>query len=139
MRAMNSFMSRLKPISIGSAMADLALLLLVFFMASTSTEPPRGVEVDLPRARTQGAEQESIYVTVSKQGDLYVDGRRVTIQELHDHLAMRQTEKDKIVSVTADRNLDYRVVADVLSALRSQDFLNIVFMSESRKETGPRP
>jgi biopolymer transport protein ExbD len=136
---MNSFMSRLKPISIGSAMADLALLLLVFFMASTSTEPPRGVEVDLPRARTQGAEQESIYVTVSKQGDLYVDGRRVTIQELHDHLAMRQTEKDKIVSVTADRNLDYRVVADVLSALRSQDFLNIVFMSESRKETGPRP
>jgi biopolymer transport protein ExbD len=136
---MNSFMSRLKPISIGSAMADLALLLLVFFMASTSTEPPRGVEVELPRARTQGAEQESIYVTVSKQGDLYVDGRRVTIQELHDHLAMRQTEKDKIVSVTADRNLDYRVVADVLSALRSQDFLNIVFMSESRKDTGPRP
>lgn len=139
MRAMNSFMSRLKPIAIGSAMADLALLLLVFFMASTSTEPPRGVEVDLPRAVTQGAEQESIYVTVSRQGDLYVDGRKVTLQDLNDHLAMRQTEKDKIVSVTADRNLDYRVVADVLATLRNQDFLNIVFMSESRKDTGPRP
>jgi len=137
-KGLDSFMSRLKPIAIGSAMADLALLLLVFFMASTSTEPPRGVEVELPRARTQGAEQESIYVTISRQGDLYVDGRRMTLQDFHDHLAMRQTEKDRIVSVTADRNLDYMVVASVLSVLRTQDFLNIVFMSESREEAVAR-
>lgn len=131
-----SFISKLKTVAIGTSMADMALLLLVFFMASTSTEPPRGVEVNLPHAETQGAEQESIYITLSRQGDLYVDGRRTTLQDLGDHLAMRQSEKDKIVSITADKNLEYRVIAGVLSSLRSQDFLNVVFMSESRKHAG---
>ena len=63
---MNSFLKKLKPVSIGSAMADMALLLLVFFMATTTTEPPRGVEVELPKALTQGAEQDSLYITVSR-------------------------------------------------------------------------
>lgn len=131
-----SFISSLKPVAIGTSMADLALLLLVFFMASTSTEPPSGVELTLPFAETQGAEQESIYITLSRQGDLYVDGRKMTLQDLYDNLAMRHSEKDKIVSVTADKNLEYRIVAEVLSVLRSQDFLNVVFMSQSRKYVG---
>jgi biopolymer transport protein ExbD len=120
-------------------MADLALLLLVFFMASTSTEPPSGVEVALPFVETQGAEQESIYITLSRQGEMYVDGRKMSLQDLYDHLAMRHSEKDKIVSVTADKNLEYRIVAEVLSVLRSQDFLNVVFMSQSRKYKGGNP
>ena len=138
MRAMKSFMTRFRTISIGSAMADMALLLLVFFMASTSTEPPSGVSLELPRARTQGAEQESIYITISREGDVYIDGRKTTTEDLQDSLAMRQSEKDRVVSITADKNLNYEVIAGVLSILRSQDFLNIVFMSESRKETGAR-
>ncbi|MBN1533150.1 MAG: biopolymer transporter ExbD [Spirochaetes bacterium] len=129
-------LSRLRTISIGSAMADLALLLLVFFMAATSTEPPRGVEVELPRAETQAAEQESIYITVSKQGELYVDSKKTTLGDFSDLLAMRQGEKDKTVSITADRNLDYRIIASVLDTLRGQDFLNVVFMSESKKHRG---
>lgn len=135
MRVMYNYISRLKPVAIGSAMADLALLLLVFFMASTTTEPPRGVEVNLPKAETQAAEQESIYITLSKQGNLYVDSKQATLEEFSDILAMRQGEKDKIVSITADKDLEYRVVANVLDTLRSQDFLNIVFMSETRKRT----
>ena len=133
MRIMYNYLDRLKPVTIGASVADLALLLLVFFMASTTTEPPRGVEVELPRGETQAAEQESIYVTLSKQGGLYVDSKEMTLEDFSDLLAMRKGEKDKIVSITADRNLDYRIIADVLDTLRGQDFLNIVFMSESRK------
>jgi len=59
-----SFLSKLRPLTIGSAMADLALLLLVFFMASTTTEPPKGVEVVIPKGTTQGAEQDSLYLTI---------------------------------------------------------------------------
>jgi len=126
----NSILSKLKPISIGSAMADMALLLLVFFMASTSTEPPKGVEVELPKAQTQGAEQDSLYICISKDGDLYFDGRAMTLQELSDTLAMRQGEKDRVISITADRNLEYSVVSRVFLILQEQGFLNIVFMSE---------
>jgi biopolymer transport protein ExbD len=115
-------------------MADLALLLLVFFMATTTTEPPKGVEVELPKSVTQGAEQDTLYITVSRNGDLYLDGRKMTIEAISDNLSMRQAEKDRSVAVTADRYLPYKQIAAVLEALRSHDFLNVVFMSQPRED-----
>jgi biopolymer transport protein ExbD len=129
----NSILKKLKPISIGSAMADMALLLLIFFMATTSTEPPKGVDVEVPVAKTQGAEQDSIYLTIGKKGSIYVDGQIVDLIQLGDVLGTRQGEKDRVVSITADKSLDYKTVKSVLSVLQEQDFLNIVFMSKERK------
>ena len=111
-------------------MADLALLLLVFFMASTTTEPPKGVEVELPSAFTSGAEQDSVYITISSSGRYYIDGSASSLPDISDRLVMRRSEKDRAVSVTADRNIDYRVVSKLLNVLTDQDFLNIVFMSQ---------
>jgi biopolymer transport protein ExbD len=128
-----SFTNKLRPISIGSAMADMALLLLVFFMVSTSTEPPQGVEVELPKAKTQGAEQDCLYLTIGRGRELSLDGKPVTLSQLHDVLAMRQGEKDRVVSITADKHLNYEVVSQVLTMLQEQDFLNVVFMSEPRR------
>ncbi|HSV97740.1 MAG TPA: biopolymer transporter ExbD [Spirochaetota bacterium] len=132
-----SYLKKLRPLSIGSAMADLALLLLIFFMASTTTEPPKGVEVILPKGTTQGAEQDSLYLTISRNGDIYFDGTRVGVENLHDDLAMRQGEKDRPVAITADKNLDYAYISEVLGILQEQDFLNVVFMSEPRETTPP--
>lgn len=131
---MKSFLDRIKPISIGSAMADLALLLLIFFMATTTTEPPKGVDVELPKAETEGAEQESIFITISNKGKIYYDGVPVSLQKLYDSLESRSAEKDKVVSITADKSLPYEDIAKVLTVLQDKDFLNIVFMSQSRKE-----
>ncbi len=130
----DSMLKKLKPISIGSAMADLALLLLVFFMATTTTEPPKGVEVELPVAKTRGAEQDSIYVTIARGGGLYLEGRQVTLQDFADALDIRQAEKDHTVSITADRTLNYGQISPVLNVLREKEFLNVVFMSQPRKE-----
>ena len=124
---------KLKVASFASAMADMAFLLLVFFMASTSTEPPRGVEVDLPKAETQGAEQDSIYVSITAYGDIYFEGNPVSIEQLSDGLAMRGGEMDQPVAVTADKTLDYSIVANVLDVFSQNEFLNVIFMSEPRK------
>lgn len=130
----NSFLDKLKPISFGSAMADMAFLLLIFFMASTSTEPPKGVEVELPIAMTKGAEQDSLYITISKEGDIYFDGQPVSLQMLYNGLAVRKVESDRIISITADKSLNYEIVAAVLDVLREQEFLNVVFMSEPKEK-----
>lgn len=130
----DSFISKLKPVAIGTSMADMALLLLVFFMVSTSTEPPRGAVVDLPEAVTRNAEQEGVYITISNDGAIFYDGKKTSIDDLRDSLAVRRPEKDRPVSVTADRNLPYRQVRELLSTLRDLDFLNIIFMADSRGE-----
>ncbi len=131
-----SFLKKLKPVSIGSAMADMALLLLIFFMATTTTEPPKGVEVDLPRGKTAGAEQDSIYITIARNGGVYFDGKKVTYDQLRSNLTMRSHESDRVVSLTADKNLNYEEISYVLNMLRDQNFLNIVFMSQPKSEAG---
>ncbi len=129
-----SFLLKLRPFVLGASAGDIALLLLVFFMASTSTEPPKGVEVNLPLAQTQSIDQEGLYITVSKQGALYMDGKQMTLQEISDNLAMRQSEKEHVISITADRNLEYRQIRPLLDVLKEQDFLNVAFISEARKD-----
>ncbi len=120
----------IKPISVGAAMADMALLLLVFFMATTTTEPPRGVEVEPPVGIVEPAEQEGINITVSADGACYLDGELMTLENIGDILALRAYEKVTPVSITADRNLDYQMISDLLKKLQSGDFLNVTFMAE---------
>lgn len=134
---MNSFLKKIKPISTGAAMADLALLLLIFFMASTTTEPPKGVEVTLPKAQTEGAEQDSIYISVSSKGEIFYDSQRVSLEELSDHLAIRSGEKDRIISITADKDLPYKTIQKLLDVLKKRDFLNVVFMAEPKQTEAP--
>ncbi len=128
-----SSLSKLKAVSIGSAMADMALLLLVFFMAATTSEPPKGVDVELPTAVTEGAEQDTIYLSISSNGDLYVDGEKSSKNDLKDYLSIHSGERDKTVSITADKNLPYKTVNSVLEILRDHDFLNIVFMAQPER------
>lgn len=135
MKQQSSFLKKLKGFSTGAAMADLAMLLLVFFMATTTTEPPKGVEVELPKAKTEGAEQDSIYISISNKGDIWYEGAMVTPEELSDKLAMRRADTDRAVAVTADKNLEYSIVKATLDVLKQQEFYNVVFMSES-KEAG---
>ena len=131
-----STLKLIKQTSLGASMADMAMLLLVFFMSTTTTEPPKGAEVQLPKAMVQGAEQDTLYITIAANGSLWLDSQEISLEQLHDSLAMRQGEKDRVVSVTADKNLPYREVAKVLNVLQEREFLNIVFMSESNQAPG---
>lgn len=129
-----TFLSKLRPFSLGASAADLAMLLLVFFMATTSTEPPKSVEIDLPKGRTESAEQDTLYITIAKNNQVYFDGRLSSIDDIRDQLALRGGEKDRPVSITADKNLNYSSVSGILTILREYDFLNILFMSQPKDE-----
>ncbi len=121
-----------KSISVGAAMADMAMLLLVFFMTTTTTEPPKGVDVEPPSGLVEPAEQESLYITISRQGQYYCDGEAINLDNIRDLLALRAYEKEIPVSITADKNLDYSFVSDLMDVLKEGDFLNVTFMAEER-------
>lgn len=127
-----------REISVGAAMADMAMLLLVFFMTTTTTEPPKGVEVEPPSGVVEPAEQESLYITISKQGLYYCDGEPATLDSIRDTLALRAHEKETPVSITADKALDYSYISNLLAVLRQGDFLNVTFMAQERPGQGSR-
>lgn len=109
-------------------MADLAMLLLVFFMTTTSSEPPKGVEVEMPKGLVEAADQESIYITISKQGAYYCDGALASLDSIQDTLALRGNERETPVSITADKDLPFLPISQLLAVLREADFLNVTFM-----------
>ncbi|TFH42693.1 MAG: hypothetical protein E4G96_02885, partial [Chrysiogenales bacterium] len=57
-----SFLKRIKSVSIVTAMADTALQLIIFFMASTTYDAPNLAEINLPQSETQTSESEYIYL-----------------------------------------------------------------------------
>ena len=130
----SSFLKKIKMISLGSAMADIALLLLIFFMVATTSEPPKGIDVELPTAKTEGADQDSIYITIAKDGRVFYDGNFVTLDNLGILLGQRQSEKNTVVALTADKDLDYSQIQKVMSVLQDRDFLNVVFMAQPNKD-----
>ncbi|RME93270.1 MAG: biopolymer transporter ExbD [Candidatus Hydrogenedentota bacterium] len=118
-----------------AAMADMAFLLLVFFMTATTTEPPKGVEVDLPIAKTEGAEQNTIYILLDKKKELYFDGEKIQPEELIPRLMLSKVEKDTTIALTIDKDLPYEEVSKLLLTLRENDFLNVIFMAQPKEKT----
>ena len=127
-----SNLAKMKPFTLGASAADMAMLLLIFFMISTSTEPPKTVPVDLPVGRTEGAEQATLNISISSDGAVYLDGTRTTVAALRDQLALRHGERELPVTITADRNLKYGIISKVLGAAKELGFLNIYFMAQPR-------
>lgn len=68
---------RLPPLSLfsQSSLTDIVLLLLIFFLLTSSFVTNFGIRVEVPKAESSAAtEPQFISVAVTKEGDFYVDG-----------------------------------------------------------------
>jgi len=118
-----------KTTATGAVMADIAMLLIIFFMVTTTAESPKGVQVDLPAAATEGAEKDSFYISITKGGKYFFDTEEIFLQDLPQLLANRLYDKDKTVVIIADKNIMFKEVNAVLNILQQYEFLNILFMA----------
>ena len=94
-------------------LVDITLVLLIIFMVTTSYIVKAAIEVDLPKAAT-GSETKptSLSVTLTRQGDLYLNERATSAEELADHVRA-EVERDPELQalISADTELNYgRVV-----------------------------
>ena len=76
-------------------MIDTIFFLLVFFMiASLSMVPMSAHKVDLPSSETASLKpQEKVVVTISKEGDYYVDRERVAENQIKPLVAARVSDE----------------------------------------------
>ena len=73
---------------------DVVFLLLIFFMLTSSFVSQPGIKVNLPRALTGELLQKRILVlTISEDGDIYLDNKKTTLKELKGQL--KDLAKDK--------------------------------------------
>ncbi len=100
---------------------DIVFLLLVFFIyAMLSMAVHRGMPVELPASQTARIDKKLILsVTVTADGNIYVDKQPVALAELTDVLTARAGQAEQPgVLLFADRSLAYQKLFQVLDKIR---------------------
>lgn len=112
-------------------LVDITLVLLIIFIATSSIIIKAEKGVTLPDAKT--AEQSGkglINITILKQGTakafIYMQGNLVENQATlrRDLEAEKKLDKDVKVIISADQQLEYQEVSDIVDAIRKSGITN---------------
>lgn len=104
---------------------DVVFLLIIFFMVTTTFNNFGSVQIDLPSSTIQQTDKtKSIEIIIDKDGNYHVseDGKITQIQfsEIDSYL---KTAKEATVS--ADKNLKYQVIMDVITKIKENGVDNL--------------
>ena len=117
---------------------DMVFLLLIFFLvATTFSQEERQIPIALPEAETGqpiSMALRELVITVESEGGVTLSGRAVTLDELRGIVteAVERNSEQK-VSVRADREAEYGLVARVL------DICRVAGIDEPFLDTAPLP
>jgi len=112
---------------------DILLMLLIFFMLSTTFQRASEIEIVLPQAVTDAppADEFVMQVTVDQEGSYYVNGQRVLNTKLETlKKAMQEVagdRKDPPIILSADAQTPHQAVITVMDAARQLGFVHLNF------------
>ncbi len=122
-----------KPLSLfsQSALTDVVMLLLIFFLLTSSFVTNFGIKVEIPDAET-GAQTDSQFITVAitEEGDFFVEGEQVTRGQLTAEI--REAKGDQLqgtLVLRADENAIIDNAVRVMNIANALD-LSIVLATE---------
>ena len=144
-------------------MVDIAFLLLIFYMATTSFKPPEARAVDLPESHSQIElpDKDIINLTVTKYDSIYVDyvkiveimqdgqmietqGRVVilcerpnqAVSEIHRARGQdRGAKRQSLVVIKADQDARFGLMQDVMKAMAENNLERFLVITDNEVET----
>lgn len=109
--------SRATPTIPTASMADVAFLLLVFFLLATAIRSDRGIPTDLPALQAEPARVPArLAVLVGPSGEMAVDGERATSEAVREQVATFAAGGGMVV-LTSDRAASYASYIRALDAV----------------------
>jgi biopolymer transport protein TolR len=116
-------------------LVDVVLVLLLIFML-TAPMMYRGIDVNLPRAAARPtAVEERMVLTVTKEGGLFLNERRVTRTGLEQALRTAfKNRGDKTLYLKADAGLTYGAVIEAMDRVRRAGIERLGMVTEPLRE-----
>lgn len=109
-----------------AGMTDVVLLLLIFFLLTSSFIPQMGIQVTLPQVDSSSpVEEQSVTVSLTKDGTLYVDDSPVPASRLLNEIRSSRSGGNTLV-LRADQGASIGQFASVASAARALDMRILV-------------
>ncbi len=101
-------------------LVDIILVVLIIFMATAPLIHSRAMKVDLPKAsQHEKAATEALQVTFNAQHEIFLSGKRMTIDELGRTLKSLAASSDVRVALKADQSIPYGEIVGLLDAVRA--------------------
>jgi biopolymer transport protein ExbD len=119
-----------------ASMADIAFLLIVFFMVTTIFRVEKGIKVELPEATTTERlpRRNVARVWVNEAGDISIDDRFMEVSEVEIVMAEKlYANPDMLVQLKGDTDSKYGDIAWVLEELRKAKAIKVSLASKEER------
>lgn len=113
-------------------MVDIMMLLIIFFIMSTTFIVHAGFNVNLPSAAAEKQRREQIDVIINREGEVAVNGQTVAKPEIPAALARSGADPSTVVVVRADKAVSHGQVVDVMDGIRKAGFAKISIAVEPK-------
>ena len=118
-----------------SSLADMAFILLIFFVVSTTFVREKGLRVYLPRAESidKIPRANAVTIYIDQNGNISIDDFIVEIPMIESIMRRKLQENfNMITAFRTDENTQYGVMQDVMNQMRRAEALRVSFETRRR-------
>ncbi len=119
-----------------ASMADIAFLLLIFFMVSTTFRREQDRRLTFPKAEaTQKIDEKRkniLHVWLEPDGAVYINDRRIPMDLVAETVLplYRESERRLLIAIRGDREVPYRFINAVTEQLREANAVRVFFHTD---------
>ena len=124
-----------------SSLADIAFLLLIFFMVTTVFRTDSERPIEWPEAeaaeKIDEKKQNIMNIWVEQSGQVYINDQAFEMPQVSQIVAPRYVESGQalVISIRGDRDVPYRVIEDLKTELQEAGAVRVVFATELEQQT----
>ena len=118
-----------------ASMADIAFLLIVFFMLTAVFTSTQGLRFQFPKddpSQLNVQPEEAIHIKIASEGQFQVDRVAMTIEEMGGYVQSKMSQNpEKPVIIQTEAEVPYYVMIDVFDLLKQLEVKNVSIPTES--------
>ena len=118
-----------------SSLADMAFLLLIFFMVSTTFKKEKTRTYEPPEAASTQKREEPrkdvLHVYIEKDGGIFINDQKVQIDQVSNFIApLYEQNRGLIVQLRGDRDVPYATIDQMQKEFQQAGAIRMVFYTE---------
>jgi len=119
-----------------SSLADIAFLLLIFFMVTTVFRTDKEQDIIWPQAEATEKIDEKrddiLNIWLTQGGEVFINDQPLTMNQVRPIVAPLYSASDRrlVVSIRSDRDVPYRLVDEMQEQLKAAGVVRVVFATE---------
>ena len=119
-----------------SSLADIAFLLLIFFMVTTVFRTDKEQDIVWPAAEATEKIDEKrddiLNIWLTQAGEIFINDQPMTMDQVRPIVAPIYADSDRrlVVSIRSDREVPYRLIDEMQEQLKAAGVVRVVFATE---------